>query len=65
MKHGGNSPTTGYIAGKTSGGKSSVVRGGGKSVGMFSGGVKQGSTGAGSRRFDVTDRSLNRGGRKI
>ena len=44
----------------TGGGKSSVVKGGeGK---MFSGGPQQGDKTIGTKRFDVTNRSLNRRG---
>lgn len=42
------------------GGKSSVVKG--PATGVLAFGVKDGDKSAGTKRFDVTNRSLNRGG---
>ena len=55
------SPTTKYLLKSAGGGgKSSVVKGGeGK---MFAGGPQQGDKTIGTKRFDVTNRSLNRRG---
>lgn len=52
--------TAKYLHSSTKGGTSSVVRGG-QSSSRFPGGVQQGVRDAGTKRFDVTNRSLNRG----
>lgn len=63
-KGGGNISSTGKsVLGRgTGGGKSSIVTGGGPRG--ITGGPSEGDRSAGSKRFDVTNRSLNRG-RKI
>lgn len=58
MKSGKHNPTAGYLL-KGGGSKSSVVRGG--EGGLFIGGPKQGDKSVGTKRYDVTNRSLNRG----
>ena len=51
-------PTVKYMTKSIGGGgKSSVVKGSGE---MFAGGPKQGDKSAGTKRFDITNRSLNR-----
>lgn len=47
-----------YAVKSAKGGKSSVVKGG--SGGLLVGGVKEGARDAGAKRFDLTNRSLNR-----
>lgn len=57
-KTGNSNPTTNYLLTGKGRGTSSVVKGSGQN---FSGGVKQGAKDVGTKRFDVTSKSLNRG----
>lgn len=53
-----------YAARSFGGGKSSVAKGGnGRS--LLTGGAREGARDAGTKRFDLSGRSLNRGGRRV
>lgn len=60
--NGSSNPTTKYLTVSRGRGTSSVVKGSGKN---FAGGISEGERSAGSKRFDLTSRSLNRGGRRM
>lgn len=54
-------PSTNYLTKSTGGrGTSSVVKGGGSGK-LIASGIKEGDRAIGTKRFDLTPRSLNRG----
>lgn len=58
-----SNPTTKYLLAGKGRGTSSVVKGGQR--GLVGSGIKEGDKSVGTKRFDLTSRSLNRGSRKI